>query len=566
MARLYLWFLAASLAVLGGACASTGPAPLPVTAAGPAATPYQEWDWSAASAGRPENDADGVWTGIFDEVSPLDLSGVQRLESAIGQKFASIMWFQDWSTGFATDKAAAAWKAGYLPNVTWEPWFFGDQNKIRLDDILAGKWDAYIVQWGREVAAFGKPVMVRWGHEFNGNWYPWSVAVNGENPDTYIAAYRRVHDLVKAAGALNVIWAWCPNAESLPAKVWNQATLAYPGNDYVDWIGMDGYDFDGNDTFVAKFSRLYAELTTAFDKPLFIGEMSTGRKGADRAAWIDAMHVALATNFPGIKGLVWFNINKERDWRLEESPASLQMAAETFSGNLYHSRPDALLWLARIHGRDHLSYVEGASKTLSVDRLRITLKKLPRDASGALDWSQASSVAVKEKSGVDGTIKLGWDARGIYLLAELQDQTPLKNPHTADAIWNGDNIEFCLSTNPTADPNRGFFTDTDWQFGFSTGDPARNVAPRSWEWARLKSTVPGAEVKASAVAGGFRMEVSVPWAALQGFQPQAGMTLGFDLALDNGGADGNRIGQWIWNGNSSFYNNPTQWGTLALVD
>lgn len=564
MKTVFPWFLAALVAVLGASCAST-PAPLPSVAAGAGATPYSEWDWKAASADRPENDADGLWTGIFDEVSPNDLTGVARLEKAIGQKFASIMWFQDWSTGFSTEKAAAAWNAGYLPNVTWEPWFFGDQNKILLSDILSGQWDAYIVKWGRDAAAFRKPVIVRWGHEFNGDWYPWSLAKNGESPETYIQAYRRVHDLVTAAGARNLIWAWCPNAESLPPKAWNTPVKAYPGDDYVDWIGIDGYDFDGNDTFESKFARPYAELTKAFDKPLFIGEMSTGRKGADRAAWIDAMHLALVNKFPAIKGFVWFNINKERDWRLEESAASLKMAAETFSGNLYHSRPDAVMDLARIHGRDHGSYVEGATKMLSVDKLRITLKKLGRTA-GALDWSQASSVAVKDKSGLEGTIKLGWDEANIYLLAEIQDESPLKNSHKEDTIWNGDNIEFCLSTDPAADPSRGFFTDTDWQFGFSTGDPTKAVAPRSWEWTKLKATVAGASVNATPAPGGYRLEVSVPWATLQGFVPRAGMVLGFDLALDNGGADGNRIGQWIWNGNSSFYNNPTQWGTLALTE
>jgi len=551
-------FRKALVAVLfWGAMAPIGAAP---------ATPWDQWDWAAASADRPENDADGLWTGIFDEASPNDLSGVHRLEGKIGQKFASIMWFQDWSTGFATDKAENAWKGGYLPNVTWEPWFFGDQDKIRLNDIVGGKWDAYISQWGKDAAAFGKPVMVRWGHEFNGDWYPWSLAKNGESSRLYIQAYQRVHDLVTQAGARNLLWVWCPNAESLPSKAWNNPTLAYPGDAYVDWVAVDGYDFDGIDTFRSKFARIYAEMTKSFDKPLFIGEMSTGRKGADRAGWIDGMHETLAKEFPAIKGFVWFNINKERDWRLEESAASLEMAAQTFSLPLYHSRPDAVMALARIHGRDRSTYLEGANKLAAVDKLRITLKKLTRSVDGSLDWSQASSVVVKDKSGLEGTIKLGWDSQNIYLLAELKDATPLKNPHLNDTIWNGDNIEFCLSTDPAADPTRGFFTDTDWQFGFSTGDPSKSVAPRSWEWTKLKSQVPGAVVTAVPAPGGYRMEVAAPWASLKGFRPQAGMVIGFDLAIDNGGADGNRMGQWIWNGNSSFYNNPTQWGTLALTD
>lgn len=552
MKRVFLWMVAGL-----GLMASCSSKPV-------LATPFEEWDWASASA-RSTNPGDGLWTGIFDEISPLDRSGVKRLEAAIGRPFASLMWFQDWSTGFATDKATAAWNAGYLPNVTWEPWFFGNQDKIRLNDILEGRWDEYITKWGREVATFGKPVMVRWGHEFNGNWYPWSVALNGESPDTYIQAYRKVHDLVTAAGARNVLWAWCPNAESLPAQEWNQATLAYPGDDYVDWIGMDGYDFDGNDTFVAKFTRLYTDLTKSFNKPLFIGEMSTGRKGADRAAWLEAMHTALAETFPGIKGIVWFNINKERDWRLEESPESMQAAVKVFSSDRYHSRPDALLSLAQIHARDHQKYQDAAVQATAVQRQRVEVKRLAK-GSGGLGRTGATPISVVDKSGIEGTIQLGWDDEALYVRADLKDQTPLKNPQSGDAIWNGDNLEICLSTDPQADPNRGFFSATDWQFGFSTGDPTKNHEPRSWEWSKLKGPVPGAEVTATATAEGYRLEVKLPWSAMRDFQPKAGMVLGFDLALDNGGSEGTRVGQWIWNGNSSFYNNPTQWGTLSLVE
>ena len=237
---------------------------------------------------------------------------------------------------------------------------------------------------------------------------------------------------------------------------------------------------------------------------------------------------------------------------------------KTFSSDRYHSRPDALLALAQIHAQDHQKYQDAAVQATAVKRQQVEVKRLAK-AGGRLNWTGAAEVSVVEKSGVEGTIQLGWDDEALYLRADLKDQTPLKNPQSGDAIWNGDNLEVCLSTDPQADPNRGFFSSTDWQFGFSTGDPSKNHAPRSWEWSKLKGEVPGAAVKVTATAQGYRLEVSLPWAAMRGFVPQAGMVLGFDLALDNGGAEGTRIGQWIWNGTSSFYNNPTQWGTISLV-
>lgn len=509
---------------------------------------------------RPQNDGDGVWTGIFDEASPNDLSGVAKLEAQIGQRFASIMWFQDWSTGFDAQRAHNAANAGYLPNVTWEPWFFGDQDRIRLKDIVAGRWDQYITQWGRDAAAFGKPVMVRWGHEFNGDWYPWSVAKNAQSPELYVEAYRRVHDLVRQAGATNLVWVWCPNADSVPAQGWNNPTLAYPGDEYVDWIAVDGYDFDGIDTFHSKFERIYRSLTKAFNKPIYVGEMSSGRKGADRAQWIEDMHQALVNDFPAIKGLVWFNINKERDWRLEESPESLAAAVKTFSQPFYHSRPEAVDALAQVYAQNRSTYLERSAAN-QVEKMRL---KAPRVTGG--DLSRAPAIAISEKSGLEGTAKVGWDQEYLYLVVEVSDDTPLRNAQKNDEIWNGDNLEVCLSTDPQADPERGFYTASDWQFGFSTGDPAQAVPPSSWEWSQLKAPVPGARVVARPTEGGYRLEVSLPWAAVRGFQPRAGIEVGFDLALDNGGPAGTRVGQWIWSGNSSFYSNPAQWGVLELTE
>lgn len=515
---------------------------------------------ASCGAPRPANDGDGVWMGIFDEASPNNLSGVASLEAQIGKRFASVMWFQDWSTGFATDRAHNATNAGYLPNVTWEPWFFGDQEKIRLNDIVAGSWDPYITQWGRDAAAFGKPIMVRWGHEFNGDWYPWSVAKNGQSPQLYIEAYRRVHDLVTQAGATNVVWVWCPNADSQPAQGWNNPALAYPGDEYVDWIAIDGYDFDGNDTFVSKFERLYRSLTAAFNKPLYVGEMSSGRKGADRAAWIEGMHQALTGAFPAIKGFVWFNIKKERDWRLEESPESLAAAVKAFSQPFYHARPESVATLAKVYSENRATYVERVAAT-RVPRPRL---EVPR-VRGA-DLSGAPTIPISDKSGLEGTLRLGWDQDFLHLLVEVSDATPLRNPQKKGDIWNGDNLEVCLSTDTQADPERGFYTESDWQFGFSTGDPAQGVAPSTWEWSQIKGPVTGAKAVAHPTAEGYRLEVSLPWAALKGFRPEAGWEVGFDLALDNGGAAGTRVGQWIWSGNSSFYNNPAQWGVLAFTD
>ena len=70
---------------------------------------------------------------------------------------------------------------------------------------------------------------------------------------------------------------WCPNSNSVPSQDWNDPLAAYPGDDYVDWIAIDGYDFDGNATFADIFSKIYDELIRKIDKPIYVGEFASGR-------------------------------------------------------------------------------------------------------------------------------------------------------------------------------------------------------------------------------------------------------------------------------------------------
>jgi hypothetical protein len=476
------------------------------------------------------------------------------------------MWFVDFSTGFPAEDAEKAWASDTVPNITWEPWLWEDKERIHLDDIVSGRWDGYITDWGRAAAAWGKPVFVRWGHEFNGDWYPWAVGKNGQDPALYVKAYRHVHDLVVSAGARNILWVWCPNAASLPPKPWNSALAAYPGDDVVDWVGLDGYDFDGNATFTSLFGRVYSDVVKAVAKPIYIGEMASGRTGEAKAAWLQDMHESLATQFPGIKGLVWFDVKKERDWRLEESAAAQKGAASIFSQPLYRSRPEAVLELAANFDHDLPAIREQAGAQFSVARSTLKAPRRVKDAAGQTDWSKAPALPVKGPSGQTGTLQVLWDEDVLTLRLTENTPQPMKNLQSGADIWNGDNLEFCISTNPNADPARGYFDTTDWQLGFTPGDGTADHPPRTWEWAKLQSEVPGAKVVARPREGGWFLEASVPWSSLGGFQPKAGLSLGFDAAVDMVGADGNRGGQWVWNGNDQFYNSPIQWGVLALTE
>lgn len=292
-----------------------------------------------ASAPAGAADASTRYLGVFREATPTQIAS--GTSSDYGVTPASVLWFDAWSTGkaFPVDEAKALWRQGILPHYTWEPWNtsagVNDAGQIKLRDIINGTWDNYIKARAAEFAAVGSPIMVRFGHEFNGNWYPWGIANNGNDPSLYVAAYRRVHDLTTAAGATNVQWVWAYNNDSSPGDAWNDPARAYPGAAYVDWVGIDGYnwgsapswDTAGNywRDFSSLFSSAYQKaLSIAPGKPVMIAEYASTEDGGNKAAWINDMDAQLRSgNFPQLKAFYYFDQNKEERWAGTSSAAVL---------------------------------------------------------------------------------------------------------------------------------------------------------------------------------------------------------------------------------------------------
>jgi beta-mannanase len=141
-----------------------------------------------------------------------------------------------------------------------------------------------------------------------------------------------------AAGATNVVWVWAPNVTDVDGT--NHTTMAYyPGDAYVDWTGVDGYNWGSSDpdfewqSFHEVFADIYP-LLAAKGKPILIGEMASDEVGGSKAAWIGGIVGTLENDFPLVKGFVWFDIEKERKWQIDSSPAALaayqQLASDPY--------------------------------------------------------------------------------------------------------------------------------------------------------------------------------------------------------------------------------------------
>jgi len=267
---------------------------------------------------------------------------LRDLESALGRRVPQVVVFSDWSQPFPDLDAREARARGKTLQITWEPWHFSDPKAVALKDIRSGKYDAYIDSWANSARSFGGEVWLRFGHEMNGNWYPWTISAQNGDAAPYLAAYRRIHDRFRKAGASNVRFIWCFNAESVPQTAWNDPKRAYPGDEYVDAIGMDGYNF-GDTTAHSKwqsfeqiFAAPYAMATQNWpNKPLFISETACSSTGGDKQKWLKDMDESLRTKFPRVESLTWFEAAKEADWRVLSTLGTAQTARQIWKSPFY---------------------------------------------------------------------------------------------------------------------------------------------------------------------------------------------------------------------------------------
>ena len=243
---------------------------------------------------------------------------------------AMMNFFDDWTDPFPVGPVTQIAATGAVPEVTWQPWNYTlglNQDTFSLQGIASGQFDSYISAWASQAAAFGKPLLLRFAHEMNGSWYPWCVGVNGNAPGDYIAAFRHVHDLFVSAGATNVQWVWSPTVS--PGSSSNMAT-EYPGSQYVNVMGLDGYNFgtgDPGDSWTSPsyiFGDSLDELSSIdAGKPILINEVGSSEAGGSKAQWI-ASFVNLLTQYPQVIGFLWSEFTSNLDWSLETSAASIE--------------------------------------------------------------------------------------------------------------------------------------------------------------------------------------------------------------------------------------------------
>lgn len=231
------------------------------------------------------------------------------------------------------------WKVGAVPCLTWEPMTRPNQieESVPYEDILSGQYDHYLSSMAAEVKLWKKPLIIRFAQEMNLSRYHWGTSKDdfgSLSPKIYIKMFQYVVNLFKKQKVDNVLWVFCPNVDSVPNEAWNSAKNYYPGDEYVDILGMDGYNWNisaemassqkqswinSSRTFEQIFQSLYQELKTLNSrKPIIVFETASVSRIGDpkKSLWIqDALKTS---KIWGIKGIVWFQVKKEEDWRINQ--------------------------------------------------------------------------------------------------------------------------------------------------------------------------------------------------------------------------------------------------------
>jgi len=279
--------------------------------------------------------------GLYDPGCPPRLMPLKDLEQLLEAPVKVVSWYQAWGSGSSLcypHLVLEAQQRGLKPLITWEPWKLPHelpagirphaQPEFSLEKIASGLYDNYVRTWARALAGVAIPVFLRPLHEMNGNWYPWGGMVNGNHPAAFPRAWKHLRRLFLQEGAHNVLWVWSPFAHSVPNVAQNSLEGYFPGEAEIDWLALDIYNHATQGacwhSFTQAFEEPYGRICDlAPGKPVMIAEMGCAEAGGDKAAWLREALGALPERFPRVKILVWFQINKECDWRLDSSPAAL---------------------------------------------------------------------------------------------------------------------------------------------------------------------------------------------------------------------------------------------------
>jgi hypothetical protein len=252
------------------------------------------------------------YVGVHQPDAPNSYYEVQQFAQAIGTQPNLVSYYSRWRESFQVSFATLAKDHGALPLVQIDP------QGVSLAAIAAGRDDGYLRSYAAAVKAFGRPIVMSFGHEMNGTWSPWGY--KHTPPGVFVSAWRHIVTEFRAMGATNVIWMWTVNVidQDVPVPIPSPGPW-WPGAGYVNWVGIDGYYVDSSTGFASLFGPTITAVRGLTEDPILIAETGADPQ-AGQPAKINDLFDGVRTY--GLLGLLWFDENTEgRAWRITSRQA-----------------------------------------------------------------------------------------------------------------------------------------------------------------------------------------------------------------------------------------------------
>lgn len=293
-------------------------------------------------------DADGITIGIYQP--PIYDYGdeLNKVNNLAGKKHGIAMIYTDWSQPFSTykfliDQINNQMAAGDRPvmMISMGP-VNGRQSQgcdrdyngaVPPSSIIAGACDRYLAAFAQGMKALNVRFLLNFAHEMNSVSQPWSPTNFGQPPSVYVQMWRKVKSVFDAQGATSVEWVWAPIYQSNPNTAANNPNAYYPGNEYVNWVAVSGYNYYSQmpgapqpwNSFTSIFDAILKDFACRYPKPQMINEFGTvDGGGSGKSAWITDAYAQM-TNYPFLRGVVWYNYvdnsNGNIDFRITSNTA-----------------------------------------------------------------------------------------------------------------------------------------------------------------------------------------------------------------------------------------------------
>ena len=285
--------------------------------------------------------------GIFLQdflISGFD-NELTALEEELDYTFPVILYYRHLPTHqFPTEVMEENYEAGRLVELTLQLTDNNNEDMFAWSPMLAiyrGELDEELRAWARAAAEFGHPFLFRLNNEMNSDWTSYGGVVNLGDPQIFTAVWQRIYEIFQEEGVDNCIWIFNPHDRQAPPSDWNNSLAYYPGNEYVQLIGVTGYN---NGTYYTQNAEVWREFDEIYDPiwaeysprfsafPWIITEFASSGIGGDKVAWIENMFQHIG-DYPNIRIAVWFshadfdeanNNTPARTYWLDETPETLE--------------------------------------------------------------------------------------------------------------------------------------------------------------------------------------------------------------------------------------------------